>query len=102
MIYVNAVLINIKGLAERWNCTVAAIRKKEADGVITRVDGVPGVQFRIKDIEKLEGTAESPLSPAERRKLLRRIEFLEERNNELEKLFTKFDIEIMSHKLKAM
>lgn len=70
------VFLTKKELAARWKCTTQAIDDRVRDGIIRPVRSLPGVKFRKADVLKLEEDPMDPLSPLERRRLLREIERL--------------------------
>ena len=76
-------LLSRQSLAERWDFTSSkVIEKYEAQGIITRVPGLPTPRYSIDEIEKIEMSGEmNPLSPIERKRLEKRIEYLESENS---------------------
>lgn len=70
------VFLTKKELAARWKCTTQAIDDRVRDGIIRPVRSLPGVKFRKADVLKLEEDPMDPLSPLERRRLVREIERL--------------------------
>lgn len=76
-------LISIKELALRWGKDEGTVRRYIKEGILTPCAGVPGIMFHPEIIEKLEGVNINPMSPIERRNLLRKIKCLEKQNEEL-------------------
>lgn len=70
------VFLTKKELAARWKCTTQAIDDRVRDGIIRPVRSLPGVKFRKADVLKLEEDPMDPMSPLERRRLVREIERL--------------------------
>lgn len=70
------VFLTKKELAARWKCTTQAIDDRVRDRIIRPVRSLPGVKFRKADVLKLEEDPMDPLSPLERRRLVREIERL--------------------------
>lgn len=63
-------LISKKDLMERWQCNSNALYRKEGEGVLHRCPHVPGVMYRLEEVERCEGLGDvDPLSPFERRHL---------------------------------
>ncbi|WP_300382103.1 transcription factor [Clostridium sp.] len=73
-------LISRQNLAKRWDYTsTKVIENYEAEGIITRVPGLPSPRYSLEEIIKIETTGEiNPLSPLERMRFERKIEALEE------------------------
>lgn len=82
----NLKLISIKELAIRWGKDEGTIRRYIREGIITPCTGVPGLMFHPELIEKLEGVNINPMSPIERRNLLRQIDSLKIQNENLKKV----------------
>lgn len=66
--------ISRKALAKRWQCSMGAIAKMEAEGTLTRVGNgktfPPGILYRMDDILIIEGGGDaSPTAPWERKRL---------------------------------
>jgi DNA-binding transcriptional MerR regulator len=78
-------LLTTKDLAERWRVSTTTVNRWVDDGVIPPVKGLPSKRFRLEDVLKLEGTEIGKLSPLERKRLLKEVKGLEERNKELKK-----------------
>lgn len=72
-----------KELAERWKCSESAINLMISDGTLTPARKIPGVKFPVQQVMELEGVTASPLSPIERKRLLKKISDLERDNNYL-------------------
>ncbi len=89
----------IKDLAVILNCNESSIRNMEEDGIIKRNSKLPGVRFNKSDIDKLLKVEMNPMSPMERRKLLKKIEELEERNHLLESAFNAITVDIAKVKV---
>ncbi|MDR3596803.1 transcription factor [Clostridium sp.] len=73
-------LLSRQDLAKRWAFTgTKVISNYEADGIIKRVPGLPIPRYALSQIEEIEnaGLDLNPLSPVERRRLEKRIEYLE-------------------------
>lgn len=72
-------LISRQNLAKRWDYTsTKVIENYEAEGIITRVPGLPSPRYSLEEIIKIETTGEiNPLSPLERMRFERKIEALE-------------------------
>ena len=64
-------LINRQNLAKRWDYTsTKVIENYEADGILTRVPGLPSPRYSLEEVMKIETVGEiNPLSPLERRRL---------------------------------
>jgi hypothetical protein len=71
-------LLTQKDVAERWQLTVRAVENCRKSGIITAVQGVPGIRFNIQHIEALEETKLDRFSPLERRKLEDEIKLLKQ------------------------
>lgn len=78
-------LLTKKDLAERWRVSTTTIDRWVDDGVISPVKGLPSKRFNLEHVLKLEGTEIGKLSPLERKRLLKEVKGLEERNKELKK-----------------
>lgn len=74
----NIVLLTVKDLAARWQCSERAVREYISDGTITPCKGVPGVKFHPNHISKLEGVEIERFSPLERKRMQREIDELRE------------------------
>lgn len=60
-------------LARRWNCSQKAIQRMEEDRMIHRLP-LPHIRYSAKEVHELEGLKETerePMSPFERRRLLK-------------------------------
>lgn len=74
------ILLSRRDLAKRWGFTsTKVIENYELNGIITRVPSIPTPRYSLFQIEEIEaaGLELSPLSPANCRRLERRIEELE-------------------------
>lgn len=75
----NRRLIGRESLAKRWDMKVSTVIKYENEGIITRVPGIPSPKYNIEEIMKVEGSEINPLSPLERRRLEREVDYWKER-----------------------
>ena len=75
-------LISRQNLAKRWDFTsTKVIENYEAEGILTRIPGLPSPRYSVEEIMKIESIGEiNPLSPLERRRLEKRIAELELEN----------------------
>ena len=57
-------------LAKRWKCHPNAVRAKEEEGVLHRLENLPGVKFSAKEVAQLEalGLDVEPFTAWERKK----------------------------------
>ena len=70
-------LISRQSLAKRWDFTdTKVIYNYEAEGIITRIPGIPSPRYSMEEIFKIEnlGGNINPLSPLERRRLEKKLE----------------------------
>lgn len=76
-------LISRQNLAKRWDyASTKVIENYEAEGIITRVPGLPSPRYSLEEIIQIETIGEvNPLSPLERIRFERRIEELEKELN---------------------
>lgn len=66
-----------KELAERWGVSRPAISEMEKDGRLHRLHNLPGIRYRAKEVYELEQLDKEdwgPMSPLERRRLLREVD----------------------------
>lgn len=64
--------ITREALSKRWDCCQAAVVAREEEGLIKRLRGLPGVQYRMKEVYELEGLNKEDIhqiSPFQYRKL---------------------------------
>lgn len=91
-------LISRQSLAKRWDFTnTKVIYNYEAEGIITRIPGIPSPRYSMEEIFKIEnlGGDINPLSPLERRRLEKR---LEEKDKRIQMLEDKINNIIMALK----
>lgn len=76
-------LISRQNLAKRWDySSTKVIENYEAEGIITRVPGLPSPRYSLDEILQIETVGDAnPLSPLQRIKLERKIEALEKELN---------------------
>ena len=70
-------------LSDRWRCHPGTIDVYVRDGILKPCRNLPGWKVRVSDVLKLEETPMNPMSPLERRRLLRDIDRLKEENAKL-------------------
>lgn len=83
-------LLTQKDIADRWQISIQSVEVCRREGVINSVKGVPGIRFRLSEIESLEGIALTRFSPIERKKFEREAEELKKRLQMAEELIAKF------------
>ena len=71
--------------AEILGYSISTLDRRVREGEIKPVKGHKTPKFNVYDVMKLAGTDTGKLSPFERRRLMKRIEELEEQNESLEK-----------------
>lgn len=82
-----------KELAYRWKCTTATIDNYVKEGIISPCAKIGRNNiFKIEDILSVEETDFNPLSPLERRRLLKKMDELELRLKKYEVAFSKIKI----------
>lgn len=72
-------LLTRDDLSKRWKVDYRTIVSYEASGIITRNPNLPVPRYNLEEIQKIEGIKENPLSPIERRKILKENEELKEK-----------------------
>lgn len=92
----NRRLIGRESLAKRWDMKVSTVIKYENEGIITRVPGIPSPKYNIEEIMKVEGSEINPLSPLERRRLERELDYWKERYLKVQEAINKALPELMS------
>lgn len=73
-------LLSRQDIARRWGfSSVKVIENYELSGIIKRVPNLPTPRYSLSQIEEIEnaGLDLNPLSPVERKRLEKRIEYLE-------------------------
>ena len=83
-------LYSVNELAERWGYAPDTIRRMENEGILHRVQGLPGVKFSAAEVHQLEsiGKDAKAMSAWERRNLEAEIRELKEIITRYEKKFT--------------
>ncbi|MPM42979.1 hypothetical protein SDC9_89651 [bioreactor metagenome] len=85
-------LISREELAQRWGVNVRTIIKYEQEGVITRNPNIPVPRYNVSEINKLDGFEISPMSPLERKRLVKEIDELKARAEKAEDALAKMNI----------
>lgn len=92
----NRMLIGRESLAKRWDMKVSTVIKYENEGIITRVPGIPSPKYNIEEIMKVEGSEINPLSPLERRRLEKEVNYWKERYTRVKDIINKILPELLS------
>ena len=85
-------LLTVKDLSIKWKKDEGTIRKQITEGILQPCN-VPGsYRFKKEYVAQLEGVKLERFSPLERRRLLKEIELLKKKNQELESLLRKLTL----------
>ncbi len=77
------VFLTKEELMQRWRCSMESIDMRVRQGILKPCRNLPGWKIRFADVLKLEEAPLDPMSPLERRRLLREIDGLKDENARL-------------------